>query len=73
MRALKQLSETHQVPILPSIRQDAEVVKAAKTRKFLVDHAPGSRAVADYNEALKVLMEHLEPARKDQTHSIEAT
>ena len=48
--------------------------KAAKRRKFRNSNdAPGSRALADYTEALKVLMEQLEPARKDETHSVETT
>ncbi len=66
MRALQQLSENYRVPILPSIRQDVEVVKAAKMRKFLVDHAPGSRALADYNEAMKQLFDYL--AGKESLH-----
>jgi chromosome partitioning protein len=71
MRALKQLSETYDVPILPSIRQDVEVVKAAKVRKFLADHAPGSRALQDYNEAFKHLLEHL--GGKDQGYQSQAS
>jgi chromosome partitioning protein len=64
MSALKQLSEAHNVPILPSIRQDVEVVKAAKTRKFLIDHAPASRGLADYNEAMKQLLEYLDSGKE---------
>ncbi len=60
MNALRQLSQLHQVPILPPIRQDVEVVKSAKVKKFLVDHAPGSRAVADYHAAFQQLLDHLE-------------
>ena len=66
MRAIHQISETHQVPILPSIRQDVEVVKAAKMRKFLVDHAPNSRALADYNEAAKTLLEYLQSGKEHE-------
>jgi chromosome partitioning protein len=68
MQALKHLSDAHHVPILPSIRQDVEVVKAAKMKKFLADHAPGSRAFADYTEAIKQLLSHL-GAEKEQEHS----
>lgn len=64
MQALRQLSETHKVPILPSIRQDVEVVKAAKMRKFLADHAPSSRALADYGEAMKALLEYLNSGKE---------
>jgi chromosome partitioning protein len=64
MQALKQLSATHHIPILPSIRQDVEVVKAAKMRKFLIDHAPTSRALADYNDAMKQLLSYLETRKE---------
>lgn len=66
MRAIKQISEVHHVPILPSIRQDVEVVKAAKMRKFLVDHAPASRALQDYTEAAKVLLEYLDSGKEHE-------
>jgi chromosome partitioning protein len=69
MHALKQLSTTHHVPILPSIRQDVEVVKAAKTKKFLIDHAPNSRALADYNEATKQLLAYLSSGKDEHQHS----
>lgn len=72
MRTLHELSGTYGVPILPSIRQDVEVVKAAKKRKFLEDHAPGCRAVTDYHEACKQLLE-LFAAGKDQSHQQSAT
>jgi chromosome partitioning protein len=65
MQALKQLSATHNIPILPSIRQDVEVVKAAKMRKFLIDHAPGSRALADYVDAMKQLLAYIRPGKED--------
>jgi chromosome partitioning protein len=66
MQALKQLSQTHAVPILSSIRQDVEVVKAAKTRKFLADHAPGSRALVDYIEAMKQLLSYLKDGKENE-------
>ncbi len=72
MQALNQLSDTHKVPILPSIRQDVEVVKAAKMRKFLADHAPSSRALADYIDAGRRLLEYLEPG-KEYEHQQAAT
>ena len=59
MQALKQISKSHSVPILPSIRQDVEVVKAAKMKNFLADHAPNSRALADYAAAVTQLLEYL--------------
>jgi hypothetical protein len=60
MRTLDDLSRRHHVPILPPIRQDVEVVKTAKFRKFLADRAPNSRALLDYNEAFKQLLSHME-------------
>ena len=73
MDALKQLSGKHQVPILPAIRQDVEVVKSAKSRKFLVDHAPNCRAMADYTEAAKALLEYLETTEKEQGDQLTAS
>ncbi len=72
MQALKQLSEAHHIPILQSIRQDVEVVKAAKMRKFLADHAPGSRALADYTEATRQLLAYLESG-KEYEHQRQAS
>jgi hypothetical protein len=46
MKALKQIADGHSISILSSIRQDVKVVKTAKMRKFLADHAPGTRAWA---------------------------
>lgn len=68
MRAIRQISEEHKVPILPAIRQDVEVVKAAKMRKFLVDHAPSSRALADYKDATQVLLDYLESGKEQEHH-----
>ena len=60
MQALEQISAKNDIPILPSIRQDAEVVKTAKFRIFLADHAPNSRALADYKAACERLIQILE-------------
>lgn len=73
MQAIKQISEKHHIPILPSIRQDVEVVKAAKMRKFLLDHAPNSRALADYHEATKVLLEYLESEQEHEEQQQQAS
>jgi chromosome partitioning protein len=66
MRAITQISQEHGVPILPAIRQDVEVVKAAKMRKFLVDHAPSSRALADYRDATQALLDYLESGKEHE-------
>jgi len=41
--SLKQLSADTGVPVLPVIRTDSAVPKAARVRKFLADFEPGSR------------------------------
>ena len=57
--SLKQLSADTGVPILPVIRTDALVPKAARLKKFLADYDPSSKALADYNEAASLLLETL--------------
>jgi chromosome partitioning protein len=64
MRALKQISADHSIPILSSIRQDVEVVKAAKFRTFLADRAPESRALSDYQVAFKELLQYIESGKE---------
>ena len=71
MKALKQIAAGPSIPILSSIRQDVEVVKAAKMRKFLADHAPGTRALSDYEIAFTELLQHLE-SEKEHGKSVEA-
>jgi chromosome partitioning protein len=71
MKALKQIASGHSIPILSSIRQDVEVVKAAKMRKFLADHAPGTRALSDYEIAFAELLQYLE-SEKEHGKSVEA-
>jgi len=60
-------SAAHQIPISSSSRQHVEIVKAAKTRRFLADRAPISRALADSSEAMKQLLSYLE-AGKEESH-----
>jgi len=57
---LKQLSADTGVPVLPVIRTDAAVPKAARVKKFLADFDPNSKALADYNEAASLLLESLD-------------
>lgn len=54
--SLKQLSADTGVPVLPVIRTDAAVPKAARVKKFLADFDPNSKALADYNEAASLLL-----------------
>jgi chromosome partitioning protein len=58
--SLKQLSADTGVPVLPVIRTDSAVPKAARVRKFLADFEPGSKALADYNEVASLLLRSLD-------------
>lgn len=55
LSTLSSISEKRGVPILPGIRTDQSVVKAARSRKFLADFDPRSKALEDY----ELLTEHL--------------
>jgi len=48
------------VPVLPVIRTDSAVPKAARVRKFLADFDPNSKALADYNEVASLLLNSLD-------------
>lgn len=56
MDSLAQLSADFKVPLLPVIRTDTSVPKAARMRQFLADYDPASKALADYNEAAALLL-----------------
>lgn len=58
--SLKQLSQDTGVPLLPIIRTDSAVPKAARMRRFLADFDPNSKALADYTEAANQLLKVLE-------------
>jgi hypothetical protein len=58
--SLKQLSTDTGVRILPVIRTDAALPKAARVRKFLADFDPTSKALVDYNEAASLLLQMLD-------------
>lgn len=62
--SLKQLSADTGVPVLPVIRTDAAVPKAARVKRFLADFDPNSKALADYDAATSLLLEYLEQAGK---------
>jgi chromosome partitioning protein len=59
--SLKQLSADTGVPVLPVIRTDSAVPKAARVRKFLADFEPGSKALADYNDVASLLLKSIDP------------
>lgn len=57
--SLQALAEQLAIPVLPEIRTDATVAKAARNRQFLQDFAPSSRVVSEYTEACRKLDEIL--------------
>jgi cellulose biosynthesis protein BcsQ len=62
--SLKQLSADTGVPVLPVIRTDSAVPKAARVKRFLADFDPNSKALVDYTEAASLLIERLDSTEK---------
>jgi chromosome partitioning protein len=62
LEALEGVSSRHGVPILPVIRTDSSVVKAGRTRQFVQDYDPKSRALEDYKALAQLLRERLQEA-----------
>ncbi len=60
--ALQVLSRKTGVPILPEIRTDQTVHKAARLRQFLFDYDPASKAASDYVKAFEAITRILEGA-----------
>jgi len=60
LESLRRLSQQRNVPLLPSIRTDTAVVKAAKDRVFLQGYDPKSKALEDYNGVAELLIESFE-------------
>lgn len=54
--ALEDMSGVLEVPMLPLIRTDTAVVKAARSRRFLQDFDPRSKALEDYEAAADALI-----------------
>jgi chromosome partitioning protein len=61
MNALTDMSGELKVPLLPGIRTDTAVVKAARSRMFLADFDPKSKALEDYENAAQILINQLRP------------
>lgn len=59
LESLRQLSADTGVPVLPIIRTDAAVPKAARLKQFLADYDPNSKALSDYKEAAALLLDGL--------------
>ena len=49
LEGLEGLSAATKIPLLPGIRTDQSVTKAARSGKFLVDFDPKCKAAEDYN------------------------
>ena len=62
INALTEMSEELKVPLLPPIRTDTAVVKAARSRMFLADFDPKSKALEDYEKAADILLNTLRPS-----------
>jgi chromosome partitioning protein len=55
MHGLEELSAQQSIPLLPAIRTDACVPKAARSQKLLADYDATSKAYLDYCEACRAL------------------
>jgi cellulose biosynthesis protein BcsQ len=53
---LDDAAQKFEVPILPSIRTDQEVVKSMRDRRTLLEAFPNSKALEDYRAALAALL-----------------
>lgn len=60
LESLRRLSQQREVPLLPSIRTDTAVVKAAKDRVFLADYDVKSKALEDYRAVADILLANFE-------------
>jgi tetrahydromethanopterin S-methyltransferase subunit B len=61
------MSAELKVPLLPAIRTDTAVVKAARSKMFLADFDPKSKALEDYEKAADILLKSLQP---DTVHDV---
>lgn len=65
LNALTEMSGELKVPLLPRIRTDTAVVKAARSQMFLADFDPKSKALEDYESTADILLRSLRPAVSD--------
>lgn len=56
VEGLENLAKETSIPLLPAIRTDQTVTKAARAGKFLVDYDPKCKALEDYKHAMDVLL-----------------
>lgn len=59
LTALGEMSAELRVPLLPNIRTDTTVVKAARSRQFLKDYDPKSKALEDYELAADQILKQM--------------
>ena len=56
--------------LLPPIRQDVNIAKSMKSRKFLEDFDPACKAMEDYRAAFRLLLPKLEHDGRRASHSV---
>ncbi len=66
LNALTEMSQELSIPLLPVIRTDTAVVKAARSKTFLADFDSKSKALEDYEGAAETLLKILVPVPADE-------
>jgi chromosome partitioning protein len=61
LNTLSSISEKRRVPVYSGIRTDQSVVKAARSRQFLADFDPRSKALEDYEALADCLLNQFAP------------
>lgn len=69
LETLEEISKSQSIPLLPGIRTDATVTKAARYGKFLVDYDKDCKAAVDYTTAFDALYEILRDQSSGQAAS----
>ena len=75
LESLNRLAETYEVPVLREIRTDTTPTKAQRSKQFLIDFDPKSKAAEDYRYACEQLLDTLKeqlPARQLQLNGTTA-
>jgi chromosome partitioning protein len=72
LTALQDMSQELRVPLLPHIRTDTTVAKAARSRMFLQDYDPRSKALEDYETAVEALLKSFPSLEKRHGAATEA-
>ena len=72
LNSLEDLAKYSEIPLLPAIRTDSAVTKAVRDQKFLIDSDPRCKAIEDYTESFKRLVEILGEPVNEQTVQVSA-